>query len=168
MIPLEDRNGKRRRRKKPNYFPIILCLILVAVIVFFATGKKHASIQEWSGKLSQEKVEWAVVSNGYGIEKISYMIPQEEYEELVDLLKTIREKQCSRNLEDAGMRNDCNLAVYTDGKLWLFHCRDNGLVSLTFADEETSAYFGCENTPLYIDNPQLWDYIMTTVEAKAQ
>ena len=159
---------KRRRRKKPNYIPWVLCLILVTVIVCFATGKKHASIQEWSGKLTTDTVEWAVVSRGYGLDKVSYMIPVEEYGELVELLKTIKEKHCDRDLEDAGMRNEYNLALFADGKLWLFHCRDNGLVSLNFEDEETSAYFGCENTPLYINNPKLWTYIMTTVTENAK
>ena len=115
------------------------------------------------------QVEGVEVSRGYGVEKISCTVPADEYDQVVAVLGTVRESVCTRQYpEEAGDRNETNMAFFTDGKLWLFQCRENGYVSLTFEDAKTGAVYGCEGKLLYIHSEALWNYIMDTVNTKAK
>ncbi len=141
---------------------ILLCAVLLCMsaLVIYWQNHRYTSIDQWSSQLVPEKVEWAQVSVRYGVEEHSYNVTEEEYPLLIDLLKTVTEdvssrKDVSRRLED-GQR----LAFFYEGKLWLFKCCEDSVVSLTFQDMETGKQYGCEGTQLYIWSLQLWEYIM--------
>lgn len=150
---------------------LLLAVILLPLCIggiLFSHGSRHAKIDEWSGALTADKVAWAEVAADYGIHKQSYDLAPEEYAALVELLRTVTEENSARKSPASGERIDYRLSLHADGKLWLFHCRNDGLVALTFNDPETGAYFGCEGKLLYIDSPALWEYIVDTVDSKAK
>jgi len=150
----------------------MLILVVLFVLLLIAVGiclkNRHAKIDEWSSRLVLEKVEMASVSKGYGVEAVSYVLSKEDYTRLLLLLQAIKEdvssrKETSRRLE-AGYR----LAFFYEGKLWLFKCCENEVVSLMFEDAETGVYYGCEGDLLYIKSPELWRYIVNTVDEQAE
>lgn len=155
--------------KKWKVFCFCLVLITAAACLLDAWNHRYTEIDEWSGSLTPWQVEWVEVSRGYGVEKISYTVPEEEYTQVVAVLGNVRESVCTRKYpEAAGNRNEHNMAFFSEGKLWLFQCREKGYVSLTFEDGETGAIYGCEGKQLYIHSEELWNYIMDTVNTKAK
>lgn len=148
---------------------IIPVSVILAVVlgIFSFRANRYTPIDEWSSQLTQEKVEWAEVACGYGEEKISYDIPAEEYEMLLQVLKTISEDNSARKVPEGTERTDYRLALHYDGKLWLFSCKTGGFVGLTFEDAETGAVYGCEGKILYIDSPDLSRYICGLIDEKA-
>lgn len=147
--------------------PAALILIVIAGIVS-VLGNQHVRIDEWSSALVPEKIDWAEAGQGYGAEKISYSLTEADYGELVPLLALVTEENSSREFPDGVDRMDYRLAVHYDGQLWLFHCYTNELVSVTFDTPETAAYYGCESSPLVVESPALWQYIVNTVDNKAE
>ncbi len=147
----------------------VVIVIVVAVVVLLNSNDKNVKIDEWSSNLSTGQIEWAEVSKGYGVNQVSYTIPVSEYDELIALLETVTEEVSSRKIpKDITDKNDYRLSFMYDQKMWLFQCYDNGMISLTYEDKETAQYYGCaENSLLYIDSPELWEYIMDTVDSKA-
>lgn len=154
--------------RKRMLLVLILLVVAVAVAAMVFWNSRYTPIDAWSAALTAENVEWAAVSRGYGIEKISYDVPTEEYGDTITVLKTVTEKNSTRKAPENSERNEHNLAFYYEGRLWLFQCRENGCVSLTFEDAETGALYGCEGKLLYINSPELWNYIMDTVNTKAK
>lgn len=146
--------------------PVVAALLLIAAGLYFRANR-YTPIDEWSGSLSEEKIEWAQLAYGYGEERLSYDIPSGEYDLLLDLLKTVSEEHSVRKAPEGTKRTEYRLALRYDGKLWLFSCKTNGLVCLTFEDAETGAIYGCEGKSLYIDSPDLSFYIRNTVDEKA-
>ena len=152
------------KNKGSLIFPI---LVLVAIVLMSNTTKdKTVKIEEWSGNLSAGQIEWAEVSVGYGDEQRSYTVPAGEYEELIALLKTVTGDVSSLKRPKGIHKNDYDLALMYEEKLWLFQCYDNGLVSLAL-EGEVADYYDCQNSLLYIDSPALWEYIVDTVDSKA-
>ena len=145
----------------------ILAMIVIIIVVVFLQKNSHAEINEWSSSLTTEKVEWAQVAVGFGVEKRSHDLSTDEYGELISLLETVTEATSSRKAPNNLVKNDYYLAFRYDQKLWLFQCYGNEIISLTFEDADTSAYYGCKDSLLYIDSPALWEYIVNTVNSKA-
>lgn len=145
-----------------------IALVLAAVLgIFCFRANRYTPIDDWSSQLTEDKIEWAEVAWGYGEEKISYEIPPQEYYLLLYALKNVTEENSTRKVPDGTERTEGRLAMYYDGKLWLFNCKSNGLVGLTFEDAETGAIYGCEGGTLYIRSHDLHFYIMDTIEEKA-
>ncbi len=145
---------------KKRIFVLLLVLVFAAAGIYHFLGSRHAPIEEWSGNLTASGIEWAQIAVGYGNDKIGRNLDEAEYDGLLSLLSQITEDLCHRDQAYASNRNDHRLSLGYGGKLWLFHCLDNEMLKLTFHDEETSTYFGCADVPLYIDHPELWQYIM--------
>ena len=82
-------------------------------------------------------------------------------------MKTVREENASRTIPKGTERTQARLTLHYDGKLWLFHCKENGYIGLTFEDGETGAVYGCEGKTLYITSYDLSCYILDTIEEKA-
>lgn len=152
---------------------ILLILVLLAAVI--AEGvfcircvrtHRHADIDEWSGDLTALAVEYVEVAKEHGVEKVAYNVPAYEYSALLEILETVTEDNSSRSERTARLESGYRLSFHYNGRLWLFQCCEDGLVSLTFADVETAAYYGCKGKGLYIDNPDLWNYIVDTVDAK--
>lgn len=153
------------QRKRILWMAMILLLCLGGLLLFL--GSRHGKIEEWSGALTVGKIAWAEASQGYGVDKVSYSVSPLEYPQLVQVLQSVTEEASRRKAPKNDDRIDYRLALHTDGKLWLFHCRDSGMVDLMFSDPATGDYFGCEGKLLYIDSPELWSYIVNTVDEKA-
>ena len=145
---------------------IVPILVIFAIVLLSNPKDKPVKIEEWSGNLSAEQMEWAVVSKGYGDEQISYDLPAGEYEELITRLETVRDDVTSLKRPKDIHKNDYDLALMYDQKLWLFQCYDSGIISLALEAEVAEAY-DCGNSLLYIDSPLLWEYIVGTVDSKA-
>lgn len=149
----------------------VLLLLLTGLIgsgILYFRANRYTPIDQWVSALTEEKIQWAEVAWGYGEEKISYEIPEDEYYLLIHALKTVNEENSTRKVPEGTERTDSRLALRYDGKLWLFNCKNNGyLVGLTFEDAETGAIYGCEGKTLYITSHDLSFYILDTIEEKA-
>ena len=147
--------------RSKHTFPAIL-LVLVAVFCFFRP--RYAHFTDWSATLTAEQIQQAHFAKNYGVEKISYDSPESEYPTIVTLLKSVTEAQCSREKAFSTVDEDYRLALFFQNKLWLFKCREDKTVSLTFEDQETAKAYGCANKSLIIRNEDLWNYIITIVD----
>ena len=152
------------RKRNIRFVVLVVTLILAVGVVL---ENRHAKIDEWSSSLTIEKIDWAEVSREYGTEKISYVLSEEDYTQLLPLLRSVKESICSRRESYRRMEEGYRLALFYEEKLWLLKCCQQEVVSLMFEDAETGAYYGCEGKLLYIHSPELWRYIVDTVEKKA-
>ena len=154
---------------------VLLIVVLLAAVI--AEGifcircireHQHAAIDEWSSDLTALAVEYAEMAKGYGVEKEACQIEPYEYDELLEVLeRTVTEDNSSRSERAARLESGHRLALQYQGRLWLFQCCEGNVVSLTFEYVETGAYYGCENGSLYLSSPELWNYIVDTVDAGA-
>lgn len=156
-----------KRRLTIIIISLAACLAVVFGVVSYQNNR-HAKIDEWSSALTAEGFDWAQVSQGYGVEKINYSLTAEDYGTLVPLLHSVTEENCTRKNPDGIERVDYRLALEYEGKLWLFHCFTNNIISINFEDLETAAYYGCGDSQLYVNSPDLWNYIVDTVDQKAE
>lgn len=157
--------------KKPKMalYTAIAVIVIAAVAVgctFTGAKDQPASFEEWTSSLTGEAIEWAETAKGYGIEEISYTIPESEFDNLSTLLGTITDENCFHKKPEADDENGYRLALYRDDKLWLFKCLADGSIGLMFNDPETGAYYGSEGSLLIIEYPELWNYIVDTVDQK--
>jgi len=157
-------------KKRYSLLILILLLVVIAEGVFCIRcirEHRHAEIDEWSGDLTTLAVEYAEAARGYGREKVACHIPAYEYDGLLEVLEAeVTEDNCSRTERTKWLEDGCRLALQYNGRLWLFKCCEDERVSLTFEYVETGAYYGCENGTLYIHSPELWNYIVDTVNTK--
>ena len=157
--------------KKPKMalYTVIAVVVIAAVAVgctFTGAKDQPASFEEWTSSLTGEAIEWAETAKGYGVEEISYTVPGSEFDDLSALLATITDENCSRKKPEAANEAGYRLALYRDDKLWLFKCLADGTIGLMFNDAETGAYYGSEGKLLIIEHPELWNYIVDTVDEK--
>lgn len=145
---------------------VVVCLA-VACLVWYQNGR-HAPIEEWSGSVVPEGFDWAEASSGYGVEKKSYLLTDDDLEILTNLLHQVTEENCSRKTPKDADRIDCRLSLEYEGKLWLFHCLSNGMVRIVFEDPETAAYYGCDDSRLYVEQTDLHNFIVELVTERAQ
>lgn len=153
-------------KKLKRIIPALAAVLVIAAGLYFRANR-YTPIDEWSSNLSEEKIDWAEAACGYGEEKISYDIPSEEYDLMINVLKTISEENSTREVPVGTGRTEYRLTLHYDGKLWLFNCKSNALVGLTFEDAETGAVYGCEGKTLYINSSDLGLWIQNTVDEKA-
>ena len=157
--------------KKPKMalYTVIAVVVIAAVAVgctFTGAKDQPASFEEWTSSLTGEAIEWAETAKGYGVEEISYTVPESEFDDLSALLGNITDENCSRKNPEADDEDGYRLALYRDDKLWLFKCLADGTIGLMFNDPETGAYYGSEGKLLIIEHPELWNYIVNTVDEK--
>ena len=153
------------RKQKPFFIVVGIVLLIITAVCL---KNRHAKIDEWSSSLVIEKIDLAEASREYGIDTLNYTLSQEDYRELIPVLYTVKENRSSRKEISRHLEEGYRLAFFYEGKLWLFKCCENEVVSLMFEDAETGAYYGCEGKLLYIKSPELWHYIINTVNEKAE
>ncbi|MBQ2697095.1 MAG: M56 family metallopeptidase, partial [Clostridia bacterium] len=149
-------------------FLLVTALAAVAVGCTFTGAEEGHDFSEWTATLTAEEIQWAELSRGYGVDVLSYTVPEAEYEALCTLLGGITDDQCHRRNPAGDDIDGTRLALYRRDKLWLFKCLDDGTVGLMFHDPETGAYFGSEGKLLILESPELYQFIMETVEEKGQ
>ena len=153
---------------------VLTLTLLIAVCVAGVLGvlwyedSRYARIDEWSIGIKPDGFDWAEVSTGYGIEKKSYILTEEDLIILTNLLQQVTEENCSRKTPKGAERIDYRLSLEYEGKLWLFHCLSNGMLRIVFEDPETAEYFGCDDSRLYVELPGLYDFIVELVNARAE
>lgn len=146
---------------------LLACLAVVICVVVWQSND-HARIDEWSSVLTADGFQWAEASSGYAGEKVSYSLKEEDFEVLAELLHDVTEKNCTRKYPKDSERIDYRLSFEYEGKLWLFHCLSNGMIDINFEDLETAAYYGCDDSQLYVYSPNLYNYILDTINNKAE
>jgi len=156
-----------RKRLFPVVLGLITCLAVVIGIVVWESNK-YTKIDEWSSGLTADGFQWAEASSGYAGEKVSYSLNGEDFEILSELLHEVTEKNCTRKYPRDSERIDYRLSFEYEGKLWLFHFLSNGMIDINFEDLETAAYYGCDDSQLYVNSPDLYNYILDTVNSKAE
>ena len=154
--------------KMKKTFIILGIMVFLVVTVLVVRNNNKVKIDEWSSGLVVEKLEWAEVVKGNGSLACRYTISEDEYDELISLLKTVKADAKVGKWEEDGWLNDYSLAIQYEQKIWLFNCVDNGHITIVFDIYETAAYYGDENANLIVDCPELWDYIVNTVDTKAK
>lgn len=155
------------KQKLRRWILPILILLLAAGGILVYNQTRYEQIDHWSGSLVLENIDLAEIASGYGVERISYTLTQEDYTVLLPLLQTITEDISSRKQTAKGLEDGSRLVFYYEDTLWLFKCCEGEVVSLTFQDAETGGKYGCEGSLLYFKSPALWHYIRNTVTQKA-
>ncbi len=130
------------------------------------TGAKlqYASFSEWADTLNPEELQYFEVLKGKASEKRYYLPTNEEFAQFCELLQSIPEEDCYRRKE--------TVDVYEDYVVW-FLCGENEVL-LKCLEDETVLYVGSTEMPefapegkvLIIDSPELWNYIVDTVDEK--
>ena len=146
---------------------LLPAVLLLAVALFSFLRPSHASFPDWAAALTGDQIQQAHFAKNYGVDKISCDAPESDFPAIVTLLQSVTEAQCTREKAYSTVDDDYRLALFAQDKLWLFKCREDKTVTLTFEDKETAALYGCENKTLIIHNEELWDYIIATVKEKA-
>jgi hypothetical protein len=136
------------------------------LFAFFLQNNKQAKFFQWSSNLVVEKMEFAEVNKRDDTGIWSYEISTDEYNELVSLLKTVEKDTKKRKVEDASY-NDYYLAFQYEQKTWILNCMTDGSMRVVFDTLETAEYYGYDKKSLFIDSPELWEYILNTVDSKA-
>ena len=157
------------RRRLLVIVAVLIAVCAAAVLgVLWYENSRHARIDEWSIAVTPEGFDWAEVSTGYGVEKRSYPLTEDDMEDLTNLLQMVTEQNCTRKTPKDAERTGYRLALMYEGKLWLFHCLTNGMIRIVFEDPETAAYYGCDDSGLYAEYENLYNYILDTVRWKTQ
>lgn len=157
--------------KKPKMaiYTLVAVLLVAAIAVgctFTGAKERPHSFAEWTESLTAEDIQLAEVAKEYGTERIAYTINEEEYDELCAILTAITANDCFLSKPEGNNEDGYRLVLYRADKLWLFKCLSDGTIGLMFNDAETGAYFGCEGSLLIIDCPDLWSFIVRTVDDK--
>lgn len=153
---------------------VLSVTVLIAVCVAGVLGvllyedSRYTRIDEWSIGIQPDGFDWAEASTGYGIEKKSYILTEEDLIILTNLLQQVTEENCSRKTPKDAERIDYRLSLEYEGKLWLFQCLSNGMLRIVFEDPETAEYYGCDDSRLYLEQAGLYDFIVELVTAKAE
>lgn len=157
--------------KKPKMavFTIVILVLLVQLIlgvIFTGAKPEYASFSEWADELVVDKMEWVQVSKGVGPEKLSYSLSEEEVEQFCRLLESIPEEKCYRRGEFVAEYEEYRIMFMYAGKDMGFKCLEDGTVQLLPHTELPE--FTPEGKVLVIDSPELWNYIVDTVDTEGQ
>ena len=155
--------------KKPKMATITLVVVvllaMIAVGVTYTGAKlQYASFSEWADTLNPEELQYFEFLKGNASEKRYYLPTNEEFAQFCELLQSIPEEDCYRRKE--------TVDVYEDYMVW-FLCGENEVL-LKCLEDETVLYVGSTEMPefapegkvLIIDSPELWNYIVDTVDEK--
>lgn len=155
-------------KRRLTVIVILLASCVASAIVFVVwQNNRHAKIDAWSVGITEDGFDWAEVSTGYGVEKKSYALTEEDFGVLVKLLQMVTEQNCTRRMPEDAERTGYRLVLKYEGKLWQFHCLTNGMIRIVFEDPETAEYYGCDDSRLYVNDESLYNYILDTVKSKA-
>lgn len=166
---IKERIALIAKKPKMAIYTLVAVILIAAVAVgctFTGAKEKNHSFTEWTESLTAEDIQLAEVSKAYGVEKTSYVLTVSEYQSLCSMLNGITEDDCSVVKPKGSNEDGYRMALYRADKLWLFKCLSDGTIGLMFNDAETGAYFGCEGSLLIIDCPDLWSFIVDTVDKK--
>ena len=145
-----------------------LSALVVSLVVLLAgcadSETEAASFEQWMSEIDPQQVRWIEAGSSCGDDHCSYVFSQEELEDAIDQLQLVTDLQCSHGqlTDQTGYR----LTVVYEDQIFQFHCLEDGTVALGFNDADTAAAFGCTGQQLIINNPDLWNFIVQTVECK--
>ena len=166
---IKERIALIAKKPKMAVYTLVAVLLVATIAVgctFTGAKEKPHSFTEWTESLTAEDIQLAEVSKAYGVEKTSYVLTVSDYQNLCSIINGITEDDCSVVKPKGSNEDGYRMALYREDKLWLFKCLSDGTIGLMFNDAETGAYFGCEGSLLIIDCPDLWSFIVDTVDKK--
>ena len=141
----------------------LICIVMMGGCT--RQDEEAASFTQWADELDRQQLQWVQAETGDGEPSTSYLFPEEELDQVVDILKTITDDQITRGqlTEEVAFR----LVVVYQDVLWQFQCTDSGIIGVSFSDADTAACYGCIGEQLLIDNPRLWEFIRQRVEPES-
>ena len=146
---------------------VVVALTLLAVVWTFTGAKQqYASFSEWTQTLDGKDMRVFLVSKGYGTEQLRYEGTEEDFEQFCELLKKIPEEKCYRRKQTVERYEKYHLYFLSGENEVLFHCLEDKTV--LYVGHSEMSKFAPEGKNLIIDSPELWNYIVDTVNQKGK
>lgn len=151
--------------KKPAgaVFGIFAVVCVIVFICFLTNPKDSTGFEEWTKSITPEDIYEVRIEKIYNQEITEYDISEDEYEKICTILNTITDDSCTSG-EVVEVQEGYELFLSREEKLWRFRCLEDGTIGLLFEDIETATNYGYREQFLVIDCPQLWNYIIKTVD----
>ena len=155
--------------KKPKMAVItivLLVLVFQVAIAWTFTGAKqqYASFSEWADTINSAQFQSFVIEKGYGPAELYYAPTQEEFGQFCELLRSIPEEDCLRRKQTVGEYEEYHLFFLSGGDEVLLKCLEDGTV--LYGGSTKMPKFAPDGKSLIIDSPELWNYIVDTVNEK--
>lgn len=146
---------------------VFLVLLLQVVIGLTYTGAKlqYDSFSEWAAQLDVTDFKYLHVANGYGAsDKLYYYLSEEEGEQLCELIQSIPEEDCYRRSQSEDEYESYRMFFQYKENDILLKCLEDK--TILFSGNSEFSDFAPKGKALIIDSPELWNYIVDTVEEK--
>lgn len=144
---------------------VVVLLAAMAISWTFAGAKPpYESFSEWVETVNTDGFESFYLANGFGKNEIRYQATKEDLEEFLELLKAVPEEKCYRRDQSAETYEDYHMYfVVTDAEFGMKCLEDKTLLCIwaSYMPE-----FVPEGRELVIDSPEIWNYIVDTVNEK--
>ncbi|MBQ2901535.1 MAG: M56 family metallopeptidase [Agathobacter sp.] len=157
--------------KKPKMAVItivLLVFIFQAVIAWTFTGAKqeYASFSEWADTINSAQFQHFRINKGLAPTELYYYPTQEEFGKLCELLRAIPEEDCYRRKQTVGEYEEYHLYFLSGGDEVILKCLEDGTV--LYGGSTKMPKFAPGGKSLIIDSPELWHYIVDTVNEKGK
>lgn len=143
---------------------VVLLALLAVVWTFTGAKQQYASFSEWTQTLEGKEFELFEIHKGRGPVELYYAPTVEEFGDLCELLKTIPEEKCYRRKQTVGRDEEYSMFFLSGENEAVFQCLEDKTI-LFFGNSEMPK-FAPDGKSLIIDSPELWHYIVDTVNEK--
>lgn len=144
---------------------VVVVLIITAIGWTFAGAKPpYESFSEWADTLDSDGFESFFVAKGYGEDEIRYQATKEDFEEFLELLKAVPEEKCYRRDQFAEEYEDYGMCFLLADSEFVMHCLEDKTLRCIWASYMPE--FAPQGRELIIDSPEIWNYIVDTVNEK--
>ncbi len=157
------------QKPKMAEITLIAVVLLAAVAVIWTytdTKPPYENFTEWAKTLDADKFETFAVCKGYGDTEIRYQGYKIDFVKFYKILKTTPEEKCYRRKQTVETYEDYYAHFSYEGKDVIFHCLEDK--TLLFVGDSEMPQFAPEGKDLIINNPELWNYIVDTVNERGK
>lgn len=168
-----SKNSIKERIKLIAQKPKMAVITLLVVVVLAATaigwtfaGAKppYESFSEWADTVNTDGFDSFYLAKGFGKNELRYQATKEDFEEFLELLKAVPEEKCYRRDQRAEVYEEYHMAFLVADAELLLKCLEDKTLLCIWADYMPE--FAPVERELVIDSPELWNYIVDTVNEK--
>ena len=157
------------QKPKMAEITLIAVVLLAAVAVIWTytdTKPPYENFTEWAKTLDADKFETFAVCKGYGDTEIRYQGYKIDFVKFYKILKATPEEKCYRRKQTVETYEDYYAHFSYEGKDVIFHCLEDK--TLLFVGDSEMPQFAPKGKDLIINNPELWNYIVDTLNERGK